>query len=198
MNKKQVKQKTLRQAELLNILESQGDRITSITNETISALLGVSKRTVERDLAELHNNQIIIKETTVLKGNYPHKQRDIILLDHDVETEEGYVKWKKDKHGWTGRWITTGLKKGKLPKYRFSLEEHRQLSQKKNHKIYTDKFGEVIWERRYDGKTWERNMPDKEFRDFNQAWHWMMTALAHHHKRYLNGDKSTPNMAVEI
>ena len=77
--------------------------------------------------------------------------------------------------------------KGQKPR-RFSLNQHRQLSDKNNHKIYTNKWGEIIWERRIDG-VWQRAMKDKDFTSEQQAYSWLYPTLSQHHKKAIEGDK---------
>ena len=82
--------------------------------------------------------------------------------------------------------------KDELPR-RFSINQHRNLSDKKNHRIYTNEFGEVIWLRRPNGEEtyWERCMEDKEFESTNQALSWLYSTVNTHHKKYTEGDRYT-------
>ena len=71
---------------------------------------------------------------------------------------------------------------------RFSLNQHRELSDRNNHNITVNEHGEVVWHRKI-GKHWERNMIDKEFKNITQAYEWCYAAMANHHKKYTEGDR---------
>ena len=64
---------------MLGILKDQGTGVTSITNQALSGLLGVSERTIRRDLVALRNREDIRVDVKVLHKIYPTKQRDIIV-----------------------------------------------------------------------------------------------------------------------
>ena len=148
-----------RQEQLLQLLSNMGVGVINISNDKLAALMGVSKKTIQRDLNQLSNEELIIKETSLIRSNgETRKQRDIILKDE--------------------------------PQRRFTLDQHRQLSNKDNHEIFTTEWNEVIWNRKVDGQ-WQRHFSDKEFRDEKQAYHWLYTALAHHHKKAIEGDTYT-------
>ena len=148
-----------RQEQLLQLLSNMGVGVINISNDKLGALMGVSKRTIQRDLNQLSNDKLIVKETSLIRSNGDtRKQRDIILKDE--------------------------------PQRRFTLDQHRQLSDKRNHEIFTTEWGEVIWNRRIDGE-WQRNMEDKEFKDEKQAYSWLYSTLAYHHKRFTQGDTYT-------
>ena len=145
-----------RQQRLLDFLINRGTGVINISNAELSALMGVSETTIKRDLQQMENHSIIIRETHLLnQDGKTVKQRDIIL-------------------------------KGQPPR-RFTLNQHRQLADKKNHQIFTHN-NEVIWNRRIDNK-WERNMIDKEFNDEKQAYQWLYSTLNIHHRNYTSGDK---------
>ena len=154
MTKKQQRQK-----KLLETLKSQGTGVVSISDETLSTLLSVSKRTISDDIKEMDYKNIIVKETRLItKGNKTYKQRDIIVPGE--------------------------------PQRRFTLDQHRFLSNKENHDIFV-KDNEVIWMRRPNGITWERSMCDKTFVDKNHALSWLYNTLNYHRSKYIEGDRYT-------
>ena len=145
-----------RQQRILNYLINRGTGVINISNTELAALIGTSKRTIARDLDEMDNESIIIRETNLILSNgVTKKQRDIIL-------------------------------KGEKPR-RFTLNQHRQLSNRDNHEIFLHE-GEVIWNRRIDSE-WQRCFADKEFKSEKQAYAWLYSAVSHHHKSYTEGDK---------
>ena len=159
MNKIQQK----RQDKILTFLKNRGTGVINISNTELSALMGVSDRTIARDLDQMDNDSIIIRETHLIKQNGATvKQRDIIL-------------------------------KGELPR-RFTLDQHRQLSNKDNHQIFLSADSEVMWNRRIDG-VWQRTYSDKEFKSTNQAYSWLYGALSTHYKAYSEGDRYSSNAA---
>ena len=155
MNKTQA-----RQENMLHILRDQGTGVVSITDDKLSALLGVSNKTIQRDLRDMNYRGLIIKETRLitLNGN-TRKQRDIIVPGE--------------------------------PQRRFTLDQHRFLSNKENHMIFVNEYDEVIWLRRPDGINFERCFEDKEFKNIDQAYNWMYHATASHNKKYKSGDRYT-------
>ena len=154
----------IRQQKILNFLINRGTGIINISNIELSALMGVSVSTIKRDLDEMDNDKIIIREThLILRNGETVKQRDIIL-------------------------------KGETPR-RFTLDQHRQLSRRENHQIFTHN-GEVIWNRLVDNE-WERTFIDKDFDDEKQAYHWLYGALSSHYKCYTEGDRYTSRMGNE-
>lgn len=72
---------------------------------------------------------------------------------------------------------------------RFTIRQHKNLADKRNHRIYTNEFDEVIWERKPDGRKWCRNLVEKEFYSEKQAYAWLYSAMAHHFKKYTGGDQ---------
>lgn len=64
----------------------------------------------------------------------------------------------------------------------FTKEQHKQLSLRHNHRVYTDEFGDVVWERCVDGE-WEPVIPTKEFRDEKHARSFMHYIRAVHAKQ---------------
>lgn len=78
------------------------------------------------------------------------------------------------------------------PQRRFSLEQHRALSNKDNHRITQTSWGEVIWERRVNG-AWQRNMEQTEFKSIKQAYSWMYRALWEHQKKAAEGEQFSRN-----
>ena len=221
-----MKAKDKRQENLLNILVNQGTGIVSMSDDKLSVISGIPKRTLSRDLEEMNYRKIIIKDTKLIKnsdGN-TRKQRDIIIPQHaetdevieteweDVrakgtelipvwkENENGYVVMDKDNGmngyrladvgellGQQGKVNVVGCEEKKIQYRRFSLEQHRFLSNIENHKVIL-KNGEVQWHRRPTGLTWERNMSEKEFRNEDQAWSWIYSAIYSHNERYKGGD----------
>lgn len=148
-----------RQLELLVLLRNQGTGVINLSNDQIAALLGVSKRTVARDLDEMDQRDLIIRETSLIKANGSTvKQRDIILKDE--------------------------------PQRRFTLKQHKQLSDIENYKVSTKDWGEVIAERRVDGE-WHRFMSMKEFASEKQAWSWIYFNMPRHYKAYTQGERYT-------
>ena len=116
--------KQSRQHQLIELLKQQGTGITSIPNWKLSSLLGVSKRTIKRDLEELDGNGLIIRETHILTSSGTiKKQRDIIIPNY------------------------------KEPIRRFSLNQHKQLSTWDNHRIHYntewiwERCVDGVWER---------------------------------------------------
>ena len=147
---------TNRQKRLLKFLISRGTGVINISNAELSALMGCSEATIKRDLNEMDNNSIIIRETHLItQSGKTVKQRDIILP-------------------------------GEKPR-RFTLNQHRQLADRKNHNIFTLN-GEVMWNRRIDGE-WQRNMSEKEFVSEEQARSWLYGTIHNHYKNYTSGDK---------
>ena len=146
-----------RQLHIYSILKNQGTGVINISNEKLAALADVSISSIKRDLDEMDNREIIIRETNLITADgKTRKQRDIILREEKPR--------------------------------RFTLNQHKQLSDLSNHRVLTDKYGDVIWERRYDGE-WERSMPEKDFRDEKQAYSWVYSAVGQHHKKYTTGDR---------
>ena len=146
-----------RQQRILNYLINRGTGVINISNAELSALMGVTEKTIQRDLNDMDNESIIIRETNLILSNgVTKKQRDIIL-------------------------------KGEKPR-RFTLNQHRQLSNKDNHDIFTTNNGEVIWNRRVDGE-WQRCFADKEFNSEKQAYAWLYSAINTHNRSYSEGDK---------
>ena len=146
-----------RQQRILNYLINRGTGVINISNAELSALMGVTQKTIQRDLNDMDNESIIIRETNLILSNgVTKKQRDIIL-------------------------------KGEKPR-RFTLNQHRQLSNKDNHDIFTTNNGEVIWNRRVDGE-WQRCLTDKDFNNEKQAYAWLYAAVYHHNNSYTQGDK---------
>ena len=145
-----------RQKRILDFLINRGTGVINISNQELSALMGVTEKTIQRDLNEMDNQSIIIRETNLILSNgITKKQRDIIL-------------------------------KGEKPR-RFTLNQHRQLSNKDNHHIFTHN-GEVIWNRRIDSE-WQRCFPMKEFKSEKQAYSWLYSAIYTHNRNYSEGDK---------
>lgn len=72
--------KQSRQNDILGILKNQGTGVISMSNEQLGVLLSVSPKTVQRDITEMHDNTIIVRETKLvtIDGNLM-TQRDIIL-----------------------------------------------------------------------------------------------------------------------
>ena len=146
-----------RQKRILDFLINRGTGVINISNEELSALLGIPISNLKRDLNEMDNQSIIIRETHLIRqSGKTVKQRDIIL-------------------------------KGEKPR-RFTLNQHRQLSNRDNHEIFTTNNGEVIWNRRIDSE-WERCFPMKEFNSEKQAYAWLYSAVYHHNNNYTQGDK---------
>ena len=146
-----------RQCKILETLKRQGTGVVNISDEKLSALTSIPKRTLSRDLNEMDKKSIIIKDTNLIKLNgATRKQRDILVPGEQQR--------------------------------RFTLDQHRQLSDKANHRTSTNEFGEHIWERQIDGQ-WERNMIDKEFESTKQIWSWIYPLLSMHHKKYTEGDR---------
>ena len=147
----------IRQQRILDFLINRGTGIINISNKELSALMGTSEKTIQRDLNEMDNNSIIIRETNLIRqSGQTVKQRDIIL-------------------------------KGETPR-RFTISQHRQLSNRNNHEIFATQDGEIIWNRRIDSE-WQRCFPMKEFSSIKQAYSWLYEAVFHHNKSYTEGDK---------
>ena len=148
--------KQTRQKRLLNFLINRGTGVINISNAELGALMGTSQKTIQRDLNEMDNDSIIIRETHLItQSGKTVKQRDIILP-------------------------------GEKPR-RFTLNQHRQLADRKNHNIFTLN-SEVMWNRCIDGE-WQRNMAEKEFRSEDQARSWLYSTIHNHYKNYTSGDK---------
>lgn len=159
-----MKNKTIRQEKLLNILTNQGTGVVSMYDDTLSLFLKVSNKTIQRDLEEMDYRNIIIKQTKLitLPNGKIRTQRDILIPNQ--------------------------------PKRRFSIESHRFLSHPTNHNIMVSDDNEVIWLRRPDGIHWERSLPSKEFKDKNQALNYMYSAISNHKNKYINGDNYSSRM----
>ena len=72
---------------------------------------------------------------------------------------------------------------------RFTLNQHRLLSDKNNHFIFQNQFtGEVIWKRNF-GNGWERCCQGHEFKSKGQALSWMYWATSTHWKKAMQGDR---------
>ena len=152
--------KIKRQTKILNLLKDMGLGVINISNERIATLTGSSESTVKRDINEMADKQLIIRETQLIMiDGSTRKQRDIII-------------------------------KGFAPK-RFTLKQHRNLSNYANHDIYTTVNDEVIWLRRPDGEDgdWERSMPSKEFDSEKKAYSFLYKAVSTHNKSYRHGDR---------
>ena len=65
---------------LLQVLKNRGTGVISVTDDYLGALLNVSSKTVSRDLSEMHERSLIVKETKLVTINGLVKtHRDIIL-----------------------------------------------------------------------------------------------------------------------
>ena len=192
-----------RQDRLLNLLRNQGHRVINISNSKMATLLGTTVKTVQRDINDLVDKEFIVKETHLINDNgETKKQRDIILNEYLIEEEIGYFKYKPIlsegvEIGKEGRFIVTGTKKKLIPQRRFTLSEHKNLSDKSNHKIVFD-GSEFAWYRRPEGEGsgWQRSMEEKQFTSEKQIWSWIYPTLSGHHNRYTSGDKYVNRGAI--
>ena len=76
-----------RQKRLLDFLINRGTGVINISNAELSALMGVTEKTIQRDLNEMDNQSIIIRETNLILSNgVIKKQRDIILKGEKPST----------------------------------------------------------------------------------------------------------------
>ena len=111
--------KTNRQKRLLDFLINRGTGVINISNEELSALMGCSRTTIKRDLDDMDNNSIIIRETHLItQSGQTFKQRDIILKgekarrftvnqhrqladrnNHNIFTLNGEVMWNRRVDG---------------------------------------------------------------------------------------------------
>ena len=75
---------------------------------------------------------------------------------------------------------------GETPR-RFTLAQHSQLSNAKNHKVTTEGT-EPVWYRRIDGQ-WERSMLDKQFKSETEIWRWIYPTMANHRTISVRGER---------
>lgn len=75
-------EKVKRQARLLALLVARGTGVINMCNDQLAVLMNVSSKTVQRDINEMADKSIIIKETTLIRSSgETRKQRDIILIN---------------------------------------------------------------------------------------------------------------------
>ena len=103
--------KEKRQMKLLEVLKHQGTGVVSVTDEQLGALLSVSPKTVNRDLTEMHDRSLIVKETKLLTINgmiFTH--RDIILNDETKRkfsstNHRNLMDFSNHKVVWEEEWV---------------------------------------------------------------------------------------------
>ena len=105
-----MKKSQLRQKELLSILKDQGTGVTSISNQVLSALLGVTDRTIRRDLQSLRANGDIKVVVNVLHAMYPKRQRDIIIDSgpqrrFTINQERELSNFNNHRVTWDDEWV---------------------------------------------------------------------------------------------
>ena len=123
----------IRQNKLLGILKDQRTGVTSITNQVLSGMLGVSERTIRRDLVALREHDLIKVDVKVLHKIYPTKQRDIIVphepqhrwtIDQErqlADINNHDVKW--DGYEWTWLRRIDGEWERNMPNKTFNSRE---------------------------------------------------------------------------
>ena len=122
----------------------------------------------------------------VLGIKIPTLKRDLDVLDNDlILIRETHLI---NAHGTTVRQRDIILMDQEARRY--TINQHRQLSQKANHNIHVNQHNEVIWNIKLDGGE-HRIMANKDFEDINQALHWCYWTTQYHRRKWLNGDKYT-------
>ena len=157
-----MKNKQHRQFTLLCLLREQGTGVVSLPDSSLSTLLGVSKKTIQRDLKEMNGKGIIIKETKLInKDGVTKTQRDIVVPD------EPQRRFTLSQHNNLS-----------------SIDNHKVFTTNWGEVIWMRRPGG-------EGTDWERHCPSKEFRDEKQVYKWIYSNLYNHKKKYIEGDRYT-------
>ena len=152
----------------MNKIQKRQDRILSFLENVGTGVISISNT----ELSALMG----CSESTLKRDLDSMDNDSIIIRETHLIKQDGATVKQRDI-----------ILKGHIQK-RFSLDQHRQLSNKDNHRIFLSDNNEVIWNRRIDGQ-WQRSYIDKEFSHVDQAYSWLYAALHKHFKAYTEGDR---------